>query len=308
MLSHDLYKNKYLKYKNKYFNLKSYVGGAPKVDASSDVGGAPKADASSDVGAPKADASSDVGAPSEVGTPSEVGAYNNDNIYFTNLIKYLNYTRSIFQYLDRFYKLSDVDVISIGTIRGILENLISPLIGNLTTYKDHLTDICKVIQTGIQNGTLDIINGPDLGPLVDLVNLDTNVALNNLKKTNEYNAYYWQMLDSVDKTITNINNLLTIGNNPHMYVNRLSDIITQINSFITKLQKELSDITTDRTIAKTKLKREMKVYETMEEKKSEERRQGKLNLYAYRELPRVLPEDTSLDSSLEPDYGKNLHN
>ena len=27
MLSQDLYKNKYLKYKNKYFNLKSYVGG-----------------------------------------------------------------------------------------------------------------------------------------------------------------------------------------------------------------------------------------------------------------------------------------
>jgi len=300
MLSQDLYKNKYLKYKNKYFNLKSYIGGAPpKVDAHSKVGDP------SEVGAP-----SEVDAPSKVGASPEVGAQNNDNIYFTNLIKYLNYTRSIFQYLDRFYKLSDVDVISIGAIRGILENLISALIGNLTTYKDHLTDIRTVIQTGIQNGTLDIINGPDLGPLVDLVdlvNLDTNVAL-NLNKTNKYNAYYWEMLDSVDKTITNINNLLTIGNNPHMYVNRLGDIITQINSFITKLQKEQFDITTDRTIAKTKLKREMKVYETMEEKKRKEREKGLEDLAAYRKSRHVLPEDTSLDSSLEPDYGKNLHN
>jgi hypothetical protein len=198
MLSQDLYKNKYLKYKNKYFNLKSYVGGAPKVDASSDVGAPPNVSAP-----PKVDASP------EVGAPSKVGAQNNDNIYFTNLIKYLNYTRSIFQYLDRFYKLSDVDVISIGTIKGILEALIYTLIGNLRTYKDHLTNILPYIK----NSTLDI-NGPNLGPLVGLDNLDTNVALNNLNKTNEYDAYYWQMLDSVDKTITNINDLITIIN-PH---------------------------------------------------------------------------------------------
>jgi len=249
MLSQDLYKNKYLKYKNKYFNLKSYVGGAPKVDAS-----------------------------------SEVGAKNNDDIYTDNLIKYLNYTKSIFQYLDKFYMIEDKDVSFINTIKEILKKLIVHLIKYLTLYKDDLNFKSRGINSSLEEEILHLI------PLYDL-DMDDN--LSKLKKTDDYDNYYWEILTSVDKTIKTINELDFIKEPAiHILMRNLGEISRNINSFIDKLQNEITKMNKPRT---TIVKGMKIIYKTMEEKKGEERRQGQLDLAAYRESPHDLIDGINLD-------------
>jgi hypothetical protein len=218
-------------------------------------------------------------------------------IYTDNLIEYLNYTKSIFQYLDRFYMIEDKDVSFINTIKKILKELIDPLIKYLTLYKDDLNFQSKGIKSSLEEEILQ---------LRPLYNLDMNDNLSQLKKTDDYDEYYWEILTSVDTTIKTINELDFIQAPAiNVLMRNLGEISTNINLFIVKLQNEITKMNKPRT---TVVKGRKIQYKTMEEKKNEERRQGLTYLDEYQKLPRVLPEGTSQDSSLELDYSKNLDN
>ena len=95
------------------------------------------------------------------------------------------------------------------------------------------------------------------------------------------------------KTIKTINELDFIKEPAiHILMRNLGEISRNINSFIDKLQNEITKMNKPRT---TIVKGMKIIYKTMEEKKGEERRQGQLDLAAYRESPHDLIDGINLD-------------
>lgn len=226
---------------------------------------------------------------------SQVGGVVIDGNYIDSLIKCLNYTRSIFRYLDKFYMLPESDVLSISTIKGLLIQLIYALKQNLTAYKNHLHEIYRVIKTE------NVLQDVPLESVVVLVDLERNDALKQLDEnqpTNQYDEYYWKILNGVDETSTFINTLLTQRNNLKYFKETLKNIIYNITLFISYLTDEINKRINDRTSI---IKGQRIVYTSPEEKKKRERLRSQQNLTEDKEQERA----GILDSNKAPDYGAN---
>jgi hypothetical protein len=232
---------------------------------------------------------------------SQVGGAPINNDYITNLIKCLNYTRSIFHYLDKFYMLPDVNVILISSIKQILNDLIFTLIQNLTSYRNHLNNVHTVFvkKKVLQEFSLEPIVDP-----VDLKTIDALKTLDEIKPTNQYYKEYWEMLRGVDDTKILINGLLIKEKNVQLFEETLGNIKFNINLLIEELNKELKKMNLDRTIIE---KGQRLVYKTIEEEEEEEQLRAKAQLASSRK-PSHLYRNTGLFVDTKQNFSDNLEN
>ena len=253
MSDKDLYYEKYLKYKNKYLNLQSQVGGTT-IDAK----------------------------------------------YFDDLIEYLNYTKRIFHYLDKFYMLTEAELITNMPIKFILKDLIYSLKQTLIRYTGHLNKIHTIIETS-KNVLNDVPLASVGSKLVPLETINDLKPLDNIQPTNQYYEDYLKILEGVDFTKELINSLLTQTGNLTAFLETLDKIIINIELLIKYLIKE-EKIDKDRTNIQKKQRKE---YLSLEEKEKEERIKNQLAIKQEFTDWKKRKENDELESHEFSDYGRN---